>query len=82
MLEDDWTIDDYKLMGAREFANDHLSWVHQIERMANHRLTDREIHDLWAMSLENDFDTRIEQLNTLTDDVNEASRKFVEGLQA
>ena len=68
--------------GLRHFADDHLPWIHQIERMANHRLSDRELSKLWNLSLREQFDDRIAELNGLTERVNEASRQFVEELNA
>jgi len=59
-----------------EFAKVHLSWIHQVEQMANRRLTDHEVLALRDLEQVNDFDKRLEVLR----EINTATTNFVEGI--
>jgi hypothetical protein len=63
-----------------EFAKTHLGWIHAIEQMANRRITDEEVAILRDLTIVNDFDSRLESLATLTEEINETTRNFVEGI--
>ena len=66
--------------GLAEFAKTHLGWIHAIEQMANRRITDEEVEILRYLTIVKEFDSRLESLATLTEEINETTRKFVEGL--
>ncbi len=63
-----------------EFCIEHLNWIHSIEAMVNRRLTEQEILALREMTIVYGFDARIAELSTLTQDINEATKNFVEGI--
>jgi phosphopantetheine adenylyltransferase len=58
----------------------HLDWIHGIERSANRRLTTDELLSLRDLSVINNFDSRLESLSTLVEEINEASKNFIEGI--
>ena len=62
------------------FASEHLAWIHSIEGGINRRLTEYEIMSLMELTLVRGFDTRIQELSTLTQDINEATKNFIEGI--